>query len=481
MTQASELKCVCERLLSSAVDDDTCEYIASLLSDEDTDIGNLGSTEIAALVAPLLDGDLELANTLAHAVATLYLDTPADSASNRAAEPPPPPGRPQSSTCLLPRAVLLGSSSAGGDMREPAETETETRSRAPPSTEKCATAAPCPLAGSSAVASPAHCTTGAAGTRGRRRTKGKMRGGKSAPGVPDQERDTENAGPSAAALGTLFARVLHEEDGLCGWGTGVLDGTGGVAALEALFSEELEGWLSSAADDELKRIDWLQSGAAVLWDKAGVTRETLRDAGAPAALIEELEMALVPELEALVNAVRSDRRRCPVPGMACSALLHEDGEWHLALVLDVDAGTKMIRVAFEEWKGKEQECAWDEVAIVESMGDEEKEGDDCERGICALCGRRMPISRHHLIPRKAHRRIRKRRGLTTEQLNRTTPLCRPCHSAVHRAESNDSLADKYNTIEALRAHPKIASFARYASGQKAATEDRWAEGMQYKR
>ena len=74
-----------------------------------------------------------------------------------------------------------------------------------------------------------------------------------------------------------------------------------------------------------------------------------------------------------------------------------------------------------------------------------------------------------------------KRGLTTEQLNLTTPLCRPCHSAVHRAESNDSLADKYNTIEALRAHPKIASFAQYASGQKAATEDRWLQNMKYKR
>ena len=300
-------------------------------------------------------------------------------------------------------------------------------------------------------------------------------------GAPDQADDTQDVGPATAAVGTLFARVLHEEDGLCGWATDMLDGGGGAVALEALFSEELEGWLVSAADSELKQIDWLQSGAAILWDKASVTRETLRDAGAPAALIEELEIALVPELEALVDAVRSHRRRCAVPGMACSALLHEDGEWHSALVLDVDAGTKVIRVAFEEWKGKEQECAWDEVAIVESTSDEEKEDDDCERGICALCGRGMPISRHHLIPRKAHRRIRKRLGLTTEQLNRTTPLCRPCHSAVHRAESNDSLADKYNTIEALRAHPKIASFARYASGQKAATEDRWAEGMQYKR
>jgi hypothetical protein len=29
-------------------------------------------------------------------------------------------------------------------------------------------------------------------------------------------------------------------------------------------------------------------------------------------------------------------------------------------------------------------------------------------------------------------------------------LCRPCHSAVHRAADNKTLAQKYNTVEALK-------------------------------
>ena len=132
--RASELQSLCERSLSSAVDDDTREYIVSLLSDEDTDAGSLGPSEIAELVAPLLDGGAELATELANAVVALY------SGSATSKDPPEPPRarQSQSSTRLLSRTVLLGSNGAGGEKRAAAaaaETETETETGTETETE----------------------------------------------------------------------------------------------------------------------------------------------------------------------------------------------------------------------------------------------------------------------------------------------------------------------------------------------------------
>jgi len=42
-------------------------------------------------------------------------------------------------------------------------------------------------------------------------------------------------------------------------------------------------------------------------------------------------------------------------------------------------------------------------------------------------------------------------------------VCRPCHNAIHNAESNMVLAEEFNTLDRLLSHPKIFAFAKYNS------------------
>ncbi|MEC7523200.1 MAG: HNH endonuclease [Myxococcota bacterium] len=82
---------------------------------------------------------------------------------------------------------------------------------------------------------------------------------------------------------------------------------------------------------------------------------------------------------------------------------------------------------------------------------------------CALCGRDRPLTFHHLIPRTLHRKKRYQRALSKDELQRGVYLCRDCHDAVHRFVSEKELGASYRTLEALRAHPDIAKFARWVS------------------
>lgn len=71
--------------------------------------------------------------------------------------------------------------------------------------------------------------------------------------------------------------------------------------------------------------------------------------------------------------------------------------------------------------------------------------------LCPLCQRPIPAhakqSLHHLVP--------KLRGGT---LGPTVLLHQICHNEIHASLSETDLARSYNTIEALRAHPRLAKF-----------------------
>jgi len=71
--------------------------------------------------------------------------------------------------------------------------------------------------------------------------------------------------------------------------------------------------------------------------------------------------------------------------------------------------------------------------------------------ICPLCGRPIPPrarqSLHHLIPR-----LRGGKGGPTVLLHQI------CHNEIHATLTEAELARQYNTIEALRAHPRLARF-----------------------
>lgn len=71
--------------------------------------------------------------------------------------------------------------------------------------------------------------------------------------------------------------------------------------------------------------------------------------------------------------------------------------------------------------------------------------------VCPLCQRPIPPesrrSLHHLVPR-----------LRGGGNGPTVLLHQICHNEIHAAMRETELARRYNTIDALRAHPRIARF-----------------------
>lgn len=76
--------------------------------------------------------------------------------------------------------------------------------------------------------------------------------------------------------------------------------------------------------------------------------------------------------------------------------------------------------------------------------------------ICPLCLRPIPPdvpqSRHHLVPK-----LRGGKGGDTVLLHHI------CHKEIHAALSESEIARDFNTIEALRSHPRIARFVTWVS------------------
>jgi hypothetical protein len=76
--------------------------------------------------------------------------------------------------------------------------------------------------------------------------------------------------------------------------------------------------------------------------------------------------------------------------------------------------------------------------------------------ICPLCLRPIPEdapqSQHHLIPR-----AKGGKGSTTVLLHHI------CHKEIHATLSETDLARKFNTIAALREHPRLANFLTWVA------------------
>lgn len=76
--------------------------------------------------------------------------------------------------------------------------------------------------------------------------------------------------------------------------------------------------------------------------------------------------------------------------------------------------------------------------------------------LCPLCGRPIPPdvqqSLHHLIPRAKGGKA-----------GPVVLLHHICHKEIHAALSEAELARRYNSIEALLTHPRIARFAEWVA------------------
>lgn len=89
--------------------------------------------------------------------------------------------------------------------------------------------------------------------------------------------------------------------------------------------------------------------------------------------------------------------------------------------------------------------------------------------ICPLCLRPIPPearqSVHHLTPK-----LKGGKGGPTALLHQI------CHSEIHAAFTEAELARDYATIEALRAHPRIAAFVRWVARKPPTFHKRSAGG-----
>ena len=88
------------------------------------------------------------------------------------------------------------------------------------------------------------------------------------------------------------------------------------------------------------------------------------------------------------------------------------------------------------------------------------------QGRCALCGRSAPLSFHHLIPRKIHRRPHFRKRYTREELARGVNLCRLCHDGIHALHDEMTLARYLRSISDLRADPRIRKHVAWVRRQR---------------
>lgn len=80
-------------------------------------------------------------------------------------------------------------------------------------------------------------------------------------------------------------------------------------------------------------------------------------------------------------------------------------------------------------------------------------------GVCELCGRSgVETTVHHLTPREMG-----------GSLLPTADLCRPCHKQIHALYTNEELAARLSTLEALRADEQIARYLKWIRKQAPGT------------
>lgn len=87
---------------------------------------------------------------------------------------------------------------------------------------------------------------------------------------------------------------------------------------------------------------------------------------------------------------------------------------------------------------------------------------------CELCGREVPLTEHHLIPRAVHRKQRFIDRFGKEEMrHRKLLLCRLCHRAIHKLIPDEKvLARDYNTKSALLSDERIRRHIAWAQRQR---------------
>lgn len=92
-------------------------------------------------------------------------------------------------------------------------------------------------------------------------------------------------------------------------------------------------------------------------------------------------------------------------------------------------------------------------------------------GACPFCRRELPLTFHHLIPKKLHRRARFRKHYSREQLSLGIDVCRQCHDGIHDRYDEMTLFRDFSTPEALASDPELARYFDWVSRQKVRPRD----------
>ncbi|MGD1909095.1 MAG: hypothetical protein ACFB0C_24330 [Leptolyngbyaceae cyanobacterium] len=87
-------------------------------------------------------------------------------------------------------------------------------------------------------------------------------------------------------------------------------------------------------------------------------------------------------------------------------------------------------------------------------------------GECPLCGRLVPLTFHHLIPKKLHRRTHFKKRYSKAELNQGIHICRLCHNGIHDHYDEMTLAKGLSTFERIQADPNIRKHSDWAAKQK---------------
>lgn len=77
----------------------------------------------------------------------------------------------------------------------------------------------------------------------------------------------------------------------------------------------------------------------------------------------------------------------------------------------------------------------------------------------------MPLTFHHLIPKKVHRRARFKKHFDKAALQTGISVCRLCHRGIHRQYDEMTLATQYHSAEALLADETLARHFAWVAKQ----------------
>lgn len=82
-------------------------------------------------------------------------------------------------------------------------------------------------------------------------------------------------------------------------------------------------------------------------------------------------------------------------------------------------------------------------------------------GECVTCHRYTALTKHHLIPKKRHKK--KRAAKLNTDLNQVIEICRMCHDGIHDLYDEQTLAESYNTLGKLQADATLKKHFAWVS------------------